>query len=166
MKTFKEYLAEQAEIAREEQLDEGIFDKIFQKAMEKLAVLIGPERMEKLANLLSKWDGKKIDKKALSKELDSSFKSFKLDGNVAKEIQAECVNEEGEQINETLANMLIAANYGFWTAVFVKAALGIGIPMVLAIIRAAIKKSASERRGKNPFANAKRELDALNRQMR
>ena len=91
MKTFKEYLAEQAEIAKEEQLDEGIFDKIFQKAMEKLAVLIGPERMEKLANLLSKWDGKKIDKKALSKELDSSFKSFKLDGDVAKEIQAESV---------------------------------------------------------------------------
>ena len=165
MKTFIEYVKEQAELDRTVALDEGMFDKIFQKAMEKLAVLIGPDRMEKLVNLLSKWEGKKIDKKALKDDLDSSFKSFKLDGNVAKEIQSECV-DEGEELNETIANMLIAANYGFWTAVMIKAALGIGIPMVLAIIRAAMKKSASERRGKNPFANAKRELDSLNRQMR
>ena len=162
MKTFMEYCAEQ----RSADLTEGLFDKIFQKAMDKLAVLIGPERMAKLEALLKKYDGQKIDKKALQNDLNSTFKTFKLDGNVAKEIQNECVDESGEPVNETVANMLIAANYGFWTAVFVKAALGIGIPMVLGIIRAVMKNSGRARKGKNAFANAKRELDALNRQMR
>ena len=162
MKTFIEYCAEQ----RSADLTEGLFDKIFQKAMDKLAVLIGPERMAKLEALLKKYDGQKIDKKALQNDLNSTFKTFKLDGNVAKEIQNECVDESGEPVNETVANMLIAANYGFWTAVFVKAALGIGIPMVLGIIRAVMKNSGRARKGKNAFANAKRELDALNRQMR
>lgn len=162
MKTFMEYCAEQ----RSADLTEGLFDKIFQKAMDKLAVLIGPERMGKLEALLKKYDGQKIDKKALQNDLNSTFKTFKLDGNVAKEIQNECVDESGEPVNETVANMLIAANYGFWTAVFVKAALGIGIPMVLGIIRAAIKNSGRARSGKNVFAKAKRDLDDLNRQMR
>ena len=162
MKTFMEYCAEQ----QAEALNEGLFDKIFQKAMDKLALLIGPERMGKLEALLKKYDGQKIDKKALQNDLNSTFKTFKLDNNVAKEIQNECVDENGEPVNETVANMLIAANYGFWTAVFVKAALGIGIPMVLGIIRAAVKNSGRARSGKNVFANAKKDLDALNRQMR
>ena len=87
-------------------------------------------------------------------------------GDVAKEIESECADESGEPLNETVANMLIAANYGFWAAIFVKAAIGIGIPMVLGIIRAVMKNSGRARKGKNAFANAKRELDALNRQMR
>lgn len=158
MKTFAEYCAEK----RAQAIDEGVFDKVFQKAMEKLAVLIGPERMAKLEALLKKYDGKTIDKKELKNDLEKEFKTFKLDGEVAKEIQ----NESEEPVNETVANMLIAANYGFWAAIFVKAAIGIGIPMVLGIIRAVMKNSGRARKGKNAFANAKRELDALNRQMR
>ena len=158
MKTFAEYCAEK----RAQAIDEGVFDKVFQKAMEKLAVLIGPERMAKLEALLKKYDGKTIDKKELKNDLEKEFKTFKLDGEVAKEIQ----NESEEPVNETIANMLIAANYGFWAAIFVKAAIGIGIPMVLGIIRAVMKNSGRARKGKNAFANAKRELDALNRQMR
>lgn len=162
MKTFAEYCSEK----RAEALDEGLFDKVFQKAMEKLAVLVGPDRMAKLEALLKKYDGKEIDKKALQKDLEGEFKKFKLDGDVAKEIESECADESGEPLNETVANMLIAANYGFWAAIFVKAAIGIGIPMVLGIIRAVMKNSGRARKGKNAFANAKRELDALNRQMR
>ena len=82
MKTFAEYCAEK----RAQAIDEGVFDKVFQKAMEKLAVLIGPERMAKLEALLKKYDGKKIDKKELKNDLESEFKTFKLDGEVAKEI--------------------------------------------------------------------------------
>ena len=59
-----EYCAEQ----RSADLTEGLFDKIFQKAMDKLAVLIGPERMAKLEALLKKYDGQKIDKKALQND--------------------------------------------------------------------------------------------------
>ena len=162
MKTFMEYCIEQ----QAEALNEGLFDKIFQKAMEKLTLLIGPERMDKLQTLLKKYDGQKIDKRALQKDLEGAFKTFKLDNNVAKEIQNECVDESGEPVNETVANMLIAANYGFWAAIFVKAALGIGIPMVLGIIRAAMKNSGRARKEKNVLAKAKKDLDALNRQMR
>lgn len=166
MKTFFEFLESCSELGYVH-LNEGLFDKLFQKAMDKLAVLVGPERMGRLEAVLKKYDGqKKIDKKALEKELNGTFKTFKLDGSVAKEIQNECVDESGEPVNETVANMLIAANYGFWTAVFVKAALGIGIPMVLGIIRAAVKNSGRARSGKNAFAKAKKDLDDLNRQMR
>lgn len=154
MKTFAQYIAE-------ERIDEGMFDKLFQKAMEKLAVLIGEERMKKLEALLAKWKGQNINKDALKKELEGTFKTFKLEKNVSKEIQ-----NESEELDEHIVDLLICANYGFWTAIMVKAALGLGIPIVLGIIRAAIKASASARRQKNPFAKAKAELDDLNRKMR
>ncbi len=161
MKTFGEYLVENAG-----RVDEGMFDKLFQKAMEKLAVLIGPERMQKLEKLLSKWEKKDVDKKALKGELEGAFKTFKLDKDVSKEIQSECVAEGEEPLDEHIVDLLICANYGFWTAIMVKAAIGLGVPIVLGIIRAAIKACAAERRKKNPFARAKHELDQLNKQMR
>lgn len=163
MKTFKEYLKEHDESCR---IDEGMFDKLFQKAMEKLAVLIGPERMKKLAGILAKWKDKDIDKRGLKTELESTFKTFKLDKNVSKEIQSECVDEDEEPVDESIVDLLICANYGFWTAIMVKAALGLGIPIVLGIIRAAIQVSASAKRKKNAFAKAKQDLDQLNKQLR
>ena len=99
MKTFFEFLESCSELGYVH-LNEGLFDKLFQKAMDKLAVLVGPERMGRLEAVLKKYDGqKKIDKKALEKELNGTFKTFKLDGSVAKEIQNECVDESGEPVN-------------------------------------------------------------------
>lgn len=163
MKSFKEYLQEHDDSCR---VDEGMFDKLFQKAMEKLAILIGPERMATLEKILSRWKGKDVDKRTLKNELEASFKTFKLDPAAAKEIQSECVDEDEESVDESIVDLLICANYGFWTAIMVKAALGLGIPIVLGIIRAAIKASASAKRKKNPFAKAKHDLDQLNKQLR
>lgn len=161
MKTFNEFIIEQTE-----RVDEGVFDKLFQKAMEKLAILIGEDRMKKLADILAKWKGKDIDKNALKKDLEASFKTFKLDPAASKEIQDECVAEGEEPLDEHIVDLLICANYGFWTAIMVKAALGLGIPIVLGIIRAALQASAKAKRQKNPFAKAKHELDQLNRQLK
>lgn len=163
MKTFKEYLKEHDESCR---VDEGMFDKLFQKAMEKLAILIGPERMATLEKILSRWKGKDIDKRSLKTELETSFKTFKLDPAASKEIQSECVDEGEESVDESIVDLLICANYGFWTAIMVKAALGLGIPIVLGIIRAAIQASASAKRKKNAFAKAKQDLDQLNKKLR
>ena len=163
MKTFQQYLKEH----QSERIDEGMFDKLFQKAMEKLAVLIGEDRMKKLADVLAKWKGKDIDKRTLKTELEGTFKTFKLDKNVSKEIQSECEVAEGEEpIDESIVDLLICANYGFWTAIMVKAAFGLGIPIVLGIIRAALQAAAKAKREKNPFARAKHELDQLNKQLR
>ena len=163
MKTFSEYLKEQ----QSERIDEGMFDKLFQKAMEKLAVLIGENRMKKLIDILSRWKGKDIDKRVLKTELEGTFKTFKLDKNVSKEIQSECeVAEDKDSLDEHVVDLLIAANYGFWTAIMVKAALGLGIPIVLGIIRAALQASSKSKRQKNAFAKAKHDLDQLNKQLR
>lgn len=161
MKTFAEYIAE-------ERIDEGMFDKLFQKAMEKLALLIGDDRMKKLENLLAKWKDQNIDKAALKRDLEGTFKTFKLDPKVAKEIQAECEVSEGEEqpVNEHIADMLIAANYGFWTAIMVKAALGLGIPIVLGIIRTAIQAAAKAHRKKHPYAKMMHSVEQLKKEMK
>lgn len=164
MKSFKQFLEEQDESCR---IDEGMLDKLFQKAMEKLALLIGEERMKKLANLVAKWKSQNIDKAALKREFEGMFKTFKLEPAVSKEIQTECaVNEDGEPLNEHLADMIIAANYGFWTAVMVKAVLGLGIPVVLGIIKMAIQSAAKARRKKNPYARMIYSLDQMKRDLK
>lgn len=157
MKTFQEYLKEH----QSERIDEGMFDKLFQKAMEKLAVLIGPERMKKLAGILAKWNGKDIDKRGLKTELEGTFKTFKLDKDVSKEIQS-----ESEQVDEAIVDLLIAANYGFWTAIMVKAAIGLGVPVVLAIINAALKAVINARLKKHPAARAAHELEDISKSLK